>query len=176
MYMYTHTHTFATWLMHFSYVQWRTQSYFPGCLAVKYPPANARSISALGRSPEEGNDNSLQYSCLENPMNRGAWRATVHGVAKSQTWLNGGEGRRCKPVCLDFQLFPITYPAFCLLLFLYSLYFRVKSGKMRHLGCTIEGGAHSQSCSRASLSVVSWVHHAPFPRPTLLHFPLVNFC
>ena len=40
------------------------------------------SIPGLGRSPGEGNGNPLQYSCLENPMNRGAWRATVHGVAK----------------------------------------------------------------------------------------------
>ena len=39
-------------------------------------------IPGSGRSPEEGNGNPLQYSCLENPMNRGAWRATVHGVAK----------------------------------------------------------------------------------------------
>ena len=40
------------------------------------------SIPGLGRFPEEGNGNPLQYSCLENPMDRGAWRATVHGVAK----------------------------------------------------------------------------------------------
>ena len=45
-------------------------------------------IKALGRSPGEGNDNPLQYSCLENSMARRAWRATVHGVAKSQTRLN----------------------------------------------------------------------------------------
>ena len=38
--------------------------------------------------PGEGNGNTLQYSCLENPMDRGAWRATVHGVTKSQTQLN----------------------------------------------------------------------------------------
>ena len=44
------------------------------------------SIPGLGRSPGEGNDNPLQYSCLENPMGRGAWQATVHGVAKSQPW------------------------------------------------------------------------------------------
>jgi len=43
----------------------------------------------LGRSPGEGNDNPLQYSCLENPMDRGAWWATVHGVAKSWTRLSG---------------------------------------------------------------------------------------
>ena len=43
------------------------------------------SIPALGRSHGEENDNPLQYSCLENPMDGGAWRATVHGVAKSQT-------------------------------------------------------------------------------------------
>ena len=45
-------------------------------------------ISGSGRSLGEVNDNSLQYSCLENPVDRGAWRATVHGVAKSQTWLS----------------------------------------------------------------------------------------
>ena len=42
------------------------------------------SISGLGRSPEEGNGNPIQYSCLENSMDRGAWQATVHGVAKTQ--------------------------------------------------------------------------------------------
>ena len=41
-------------------------------------------ISGLGRTPGEGNSNPLQYSCLENPMDRGAWWATVHGVSKSQ--------------------------------------------------------------------------------------------
>ena len=44
-------------------------------------------IPGLGRSPGEGNGNPLQYSCLENPMDRGAWRATVHRVAKSRTRL-----------------------------------------------------------------------------------------
>ena len=42
----------------------------------------------LGRSPGEGNGNSLQFSCLGNPMDRGAWRAPVHAVVKSQTWLS----------------------------------------------------------------------------------------
>ena len=42
-------------------------------------------IPRLGRSPGEGNGNPLQYSCLENPMDRGAWWAAVHGVAKSRT-------------------------------------------------------------------------------------------
>ena len=60
---------------------------------VKNPPANGRdtrdmsSIPGLGRSPGGGHGNPLQYSCLENPMDRGAWRATVHGVTKSLTWL-----------------------------------------------------------------------------------------
>ena len=55
---------------------------------VKNPPANAvdtevvGSIPGLGRSPGAGNGNPLQYSCLENPMGRGAWRAPVLGVAK----------------------------------------------------------------------------------------------
>ena len=60
---------------------------------VKNPPANKRdvrdagSIPGSGRSLGEGNGNPLQYSCLENPMDRGAWEATVHGVAKSWTRL-----------------------------------------------------------------------------------------
>ena len=43
------------------------------------------SIPGLGRSPGEGNGNPLEYSCLENSMDRGAWRATVHGITKSRT-------------------------------------------------------------------------------------------
>ena len=45
------------------------------------------SIPGSGRSLGEGNGNPLQYSCLENPIDRGAWWATVHGVAKSQTLI-----------------------------------------------------------------------------------------
>ena len=61
---------------------------FPGGSVVKNPPANTGdmgSIPGSGRSPGEGNGNLLQYSCLDNIMDRGAWRATVHGVTKSQT-------------------------------------------------------------------------------------------
>ena len=60
-------------------------------LVVKNLPANAGDIRDVGsipgseRRPGEGNGNPLQYSCLENPMDRGAWQATVHEVAKSQT-------------------------------------------------------------------------------------------
>ena len=42
------------------------------------------SVPGLGRSPGEGNGNTLQYSCLENSMDRGAWKAAVHGVTKNQ--------------------------------------------------------------------------------------------
>ena len=67
---------------------------FPGGAVVKNLPANVGderdvgSIPGSGRSPEEGNGNPLQYSCLENPMDRGAWWVTVHRVAKSQTQLS----------------------------------------------------------------------------------------
>ena len=60
---------------------------------IKNSPANARDIRDMGsvprsgRSPGGGHGDPLRYSCLENPMDRGAWRATVHSVAKSQTWL-----------------------------------------------------------------------------------------
>ena len=62
-------------------------------LVAKNPPANAGdirdtgSISGSGRFPGGGHGNPPQYSCLGNPMNRGTWWATVHGVAKSQTQL-----------------------------------------------------------------------------------------
>ena len=46
------------------------------------------SVPGLGRSPGEGNGNPFQYSCLENPMDRGTWWATVHGVTKSRTRLS----------------------------------------------------------------------------------------
>ena len=56
--------------------------------ASAYSAGNLGSIPGLGRSPGEGNGNPLQYSCLKNPMDGGAWRATVHGVTKSWTWLS----------------------------------------------------------------------------------------
>jgi len=64
---------------------------FPGGSVVKNLLANAGDmglIPGLGRSPGEGNDYPLQYSCLGNPMDSGAWRATVHGVPKESdtTW------------------------------------------------------------------------------------------
>ena len=81
---------------------------------VKNPPANAGdtgdtgSTPGLGRSPGGGNSNLLQYSCLENSMDRGAWWATVHEVAKSQTQLR------------DFHLIVI-----CFLLFLYIIIYSI---------------------------------------------------
>ena len=59
---------------------------FQGGTMVKSPPANAEDASSIpgsGRSPGEGNGNPLQYSCLGNPMDRGAWQVTVHRVVKS---------------------------------------------------------------------------------------------
>ena len=61
---------------------------FPGGSAAKNPPANAGYtglISDSGKSPGEGNGNLFQYSCLRNPMDSGAWWATVHRVAKDKT-------------------------------------------------------------------------------------------
>ena len=61
---------------------------FPGGSIIKKLPTNAGTTGdvgsslGLGRSPGEGNGNLLQYSCLGNPMDRGAWQAAVHGVAK----------------------------------------------------------------------------------------------
>ena len=66
---------------------------FPGVIVVKNLPANAGDIREVGlipvsgRSAAEGNGTPLWHSCLENPMVRGAWQATVHGVIKSWTQL-----------------------------------------------------------------------------------------
>ena len=68
-----------------------TSSVFPGGSVVKNLPANAGEtetwvlIPGLGRALGIGNGNTLQYSCLVNPIDRGAWWVTVHGIAKSQT-------------------------------------------------------------------------------------------
>ena len=64
-------------------------------------------IPRLGRSPQDGNGNPLQYSCLENPMARGVWWATVHGVAKSRTRLSN--------LTFNFQLNPLVSPGRCAL-------------------------------------------------------------
>ena len=64
---------------------------FPGGAGVKNPPAKTRYLRDLGpilgsgRNPGGGHGNPLQYSCLENPMDRGTWWARVHWAAKSQT-------------------------------------------------------------------------------------------
>ena len=86
---------------------------FPGGSEVKVSAWNAGdpgSIPRLGRSPGEGNGNPLQYSFLESPMEGGAWQATIHGVAKSQTRLSdlkkkklikgfpGGTSGNCLPM------------------------------------------------------------------------------
>ena len=67
---------------------------FPGGSVVKNPPSNAGDpgdaglIPGLGKSSAGGNGTPLQYSCLENPTDRGAWQDTVYGVTKSQTQLS----------------------------------------------------------------------------------------
>ena len=84
---------------------------FPGGTVVNNPPANAGdtgdmgSFPGLGRFPGGGNVNPLPYSYLENSMERGAWQATVHGIAKSQTRLTtcGHEETESRNTKLGFQ-------------------------------------------------------------------------
>ena len=64
---------------------------FPGGSVVKNPPSNAEDVGSIpgsGRSPGEKNGNLLQHFCLGNPTDRGAWKAKVHGVTKSQIQLS----------------------------------------------------------------------------------------
>ena len=97
----------------------------PVAQSVKNPPTMKEtackagdpvSIPGLRRSPGEGNGNPLQYSCLGNPMNRGAQWVTVHGVAKSQTWLNNWvHSTKCLPSLYQstFQTHFIPPFSFC---------------------------------------------------------------
>ena len=83
IYIHTHTHTYIFF--------WGEEGGFPSGSESKESACNAEDlglIPGLGRSPGEGNGNTLQYSCLENLLDRGAWQATVHGVAKSWTQLS----------------------------------------------------------------------------------------
>ena len=74
--------------MHFVFMQKDSVASAKPCILTKSPPANAGDavlIPGSGRSPGEGNGNPFWYACLENPMDRGAWLATVHGVTKGFT-------------------------------------------------------------------------------------------
>ena len=82
--VYTHTHTYThihihTYIHTYGLPQWLSGK------ESAYNAADVGSILGLGRCPGEGNNNPLQYSCLGNPMDRGTWQTTVHGVGKSQT-------------------------------------------------------------------------------------------
>ena len=101
----------------------------PQCLSCKEAPCGAgdavdsASVSWAGRSPGERRGHPLQYPCLENPMGRGAWRAAVHGVAKSQTGLS----RRVHfPSLCPFDLLSSSWTVFLV----FSCYF---SGLLRPL-------------------------------------------
>ena len=92
---------------------------FPGSSVVKNLLANAGDVGlipAMARSPGEGNGNPLQYSCLGNPMDRGAWQDTVHGVAKEQLNNNRFRGRQFFYGQGWLQMIPVHY-IYCVLLF-----------------------------------------------------------
>ena len=93
---------------------------FPGGLNGKEPACNVGDLSSiprLGRFPGEGNGCPLQYSSLENPIHRGAWWATVQGVAKSLTQLKDwlGNGRDTLPFTLQYCTCGFLHPVVSLL-------------------------------------------------------------
>ena len=84
---------------------------FPGGSAVKNLPASAgdtSSIPGLGRSPGQGNGNLLQYSCMGNPIDRGAWRATVHGITKESDTTNGLNNNSIIYLCFTTKIVQMT--------------------------------------------------------------------
>ena len=79
----------ASWLRTYLTNQYVIRRYcFPEVKASAYDAGDLGSIPGSGRSSGEGNGNPLQYSCVENPMDGGAWWATIHRVAKSRTRLS----------------------------------------------------------------------------------------
>ena len=86
---------------------------FPSSMVVKNPPTNARDTGAKGliSGSERSPGNPLQYSCLDNSLDRGAWWVTVHGVSKSRTRLST---QSCKfSLCLEIsEYLPITQDPF----------------------------------------------------------------
>ena len=87
---------------------------FPGGAVVKNPSANAGdtgdagSMPESGRSPGEGNDYPLLYSCLENSMDKGAWWGAVHGVTRSRTWPSDSMPS-CKGVHANWMTIYLKY-------------------------------------------------------------------
>ena len=135
------------------------------------------SIPGSGRSPGEGSGNLLQYSCLANPMDGGAWWATVHWVTKSQTWLSDFTSL-CYSVlwiyhmffrwtldCLRFSLFWIVslqafmYRSFCKSLFLiiFGMYL------VELLGCMSTYGNSVINSLSATKLFPKWLCHFTFP-------------
>ena len=112
---------------------------FPGSSVVKNPlankgaPGNTGSIPGLGRSPGGRNGNAYQYSCLENPVDRGAWWATIHEVAKSWTWLS-------------------VHTLVSILTFNRVLHFRVLSGHTLHPVISISGKASLVMCTPSAFT------------------------
>ena len=129
-------------------------------LVVKNPPANTGgtrdtgSIPGLWSSPGEGSGNPLQYSCLVNPMDRGAWRAIVHGVTKSWMWLK----RLSTHACINYLLDYTKYAFLLLLLLLLSRFSRVR------LCATPETAAHQAPPSLGFSRQEHW-SGLPFPSP-----------
>ena len=107
-------------------------------IEVKNPPANvgdtreAGSISGSGRSPEEGNGNSLQYSCLETSVDKGAWRARVHGVSKSWTPLSTHANTHTKWIYLIIFVYLFS----AMFYFWYNL-FGFHGGSYVYLSCYV---------------------------------------
>ena len=94
---------------------------FPGDSEGKMSACNAGdlgSIPGLGRSPGEGNGNPLEYTCLENPRDGGAWWATAHGVAKSRTWWS--DFALLSPILVVLQICMCSF--FWILIFCYRCY------------------------------------------------------
>ena len=94
---------------------------FPDGSVVKNPPANAGDVSLIpgsGRSPGVENGNPLQYSCLGNPMERGAWWTIVHGVAKSRTWLS----THARSLIILYKVTPVPLYSPFPILFLFILH------------------------------------------------------
>ena len=112
-------------------------------------------IPGLGRSPGEGNGNPLQYYCLENPMDRGAWQAAVYGVAKNRTRLSDFTSLLLAESCLYTTKFTVVS------IFHGTLLWLLDTSR----SILLEYSQYSLHCTRFTKSILMWDSSSPPPPP-----------
>ena len=146
---------------------------FPGSSVIKNQPTNtgdAGSISGSGRSPGEGNGNPLQCSCLENPMDRGAWWAAVHGLKPELDTTEPLNSNACRLPSFFSCVFPMIIPMSLWLVCTDSMrpFYRWETEVLRSVFCSISYNSWEtweSSFIFLILSFMFWLRNFPSTLP-----------